>query len=118
MSGPRVEIRRLADFVLFEAKIGRIDEDPVSEVIDYCRRLAARVEELEKLATEFGWEEAEGPLRLAAALTENNRLRESATTSIRKCEQYWNEHNIPDAEIHAALELIHGALSIALKEKK
>ena len=24
-----------------------------------------------------------------------------------KCEQYWNEPNIPDAEIHAALEFIY-----------
>lgn len=25
----------------------------------------------------------------------------------QKCEQYWNAHNIGDAEIHAALEFIH-----------
>ena len=24
-----------------------------------------------------------------------------------KCEQYWNEHNIPDAEMHTILEWIH-----------
>ena len=25
----------------------------------------------------------------------------------RKCEQYWNEHNISDAEVHAILEFIY-----------
>lgn len=25
----------------------------------------------------------------------------------QKCEQYWNEHNISDEEIHAILEFIH-----------
>ena len=44
-----------------------------------------------------------------------SKLREAAATSIRKCEQYWNEHNIPDAEVHAALELIHGELRKALE---
>lgn len=24
-----------------------------------------------------------------------------------KCEQYWNEHNISDVEVHAILEFIH-----------
>jgi len=33
---------------------------------------------------------------------------EKAAAKVRvKCEQYWNEHNIQDEEIHAALEIIH-----------
>ena len=50
-------------------------------------------------------------------MAENQRLREASALAIRKAEQYWNEHNIPDAETHAALEIIHSALSAALKEK-
>ena len=33
--------------------------------------------------------------------------RELADNIIEKCEQYWNEHNIPDAEMHVILERIH-----------
>ena len=33
--------------------------------------------------------------------------REKLQAIIAKCEQYWNEPNIGDAEIHAALEAIH-----------
>jgi hypothetical protein len=25
----------------------------------------------------------------------------------RKCEQFWNEHNLGDAEVHVTLEFIH-----------
>jgi len=36
------------------------------------------------------------------------KSRDMAMHTIRvKCEQYWNEHNIDDAEIHAVLEFIH-----------
>jgi len=38
-----------------------------------------------------------------------------------KCEQYWNEHNICDAEIHAVLEFIHQqarAVATALQEPR
>ena len=31
----------------------------------------------------------------------------AAKDIIAKCEQYWNEHNINDAEVHCALEAIH-----------
>ena len=79
---------------------------------DYAR-LAARVRELEG-----DYADLYSQLRRWPELTaEITRLREAAATSIRKCEQYWNEHNIPDAEVHAALELIHSALYAALKEK-
>ena len=33
----------------------------------------------------------------------------------RKCEQYWNEPNICDAEIHAVLENIHEAAGRAAR---
>ena len=72
--------------------------------------LQARVEELENRYTGAHQVNLE-------VVAENKRLREAAARSIRKCEQYWNEHNIPDAEMHAALELIHSALYAALKEK-
>lgn len=47
-------------------------------------------------------------------MTEISReAREPFTSSdpirlvLDKCEQYWNEHNIPDEEMHAILEYIH-----------
>ena len=64
------------------------ERDDLKQRVDYCNKNARR---------------------------EITRLREAAETSIRKCEQYWNEHNIPDAEVHAALELIHGELRQALR---
>lgn len=83
-------------------------------VCDRIDRLAARVRELERMGTS---ESARLSKLVTKYQAENTRLREAAATSIRKCKQYWNEHNIPDAEMHAALELIHSVLYVALKEK-
>lgn len=50
----------------------------------------------------------------AALVEENRRLRGACETAKAKCEQYWNEHNIGDAEIHAALEFIQRSVSSTL----
>lgn len=46
--------------------------------------------------------------RLMDDFDKADRENKSRMRAIReKCEQYWNEHNIGDAEIHAVLEFIH-----------
>ncbi len=37
---------------------------------------------------------------------------------LMKCEQYWNEHNICDEEVHASLETIHRWASDAQQENE
>ena len=90
--------------------------------LETIRDLKARVEELEQEVVDHAkWartltdDPSSEPYR--KLLTENQRLREAAEAAMRKCEQYWNEHNIPDAEIHNTLEAIHLAMTAALKEK-
>lgn len=35
-----------------------------------------------------------------------------------KCEQYWNAHNIADAEIHAVLEFVHIRIEEMMQTKE
>jgi len=101
----------------YETDISNIwiaDKGWMVEYSDYAA-LAKRVDELE---FERDYYYAAADNRHVKKIQEQDaditRLRVAAATSIRKCEQYWNEHNIPDEEVHAALELIHNKLCKAL----
>jgi predicted nuclease with TOPRIM domain len=104
-----------ADYEVLAARIKELESnqidlnDMIERRDEAIARLAAKIAELEELfKTEHG-------VRIAAT-NEIKRLREAAWVAMRKCQQYWNEHDIPDAEIHAALETIHSAMTGALKE--
>ena len=55
--------------------------------------------------------------RRSAVQAEREALEPHLATIIRKCEQYWNEPNICDAEVHSILEFIHGEVR-AIRNRK
>lgn len=85
---------------------------------DQVRSLASEVLKLRREAQADGsliarWREKVDDLGV-----ENRKFREAAKEVRSKCEQYWNEHNIGDAEIHAVLEFIHSALTQPKEDTK
>ena len=82
-----------------------------SVVQDRAKGYAAAAEMIRELLDTWARNETD----LIRLRPERDLLRAAITAAQAKCEQYWNEANIGDAEVHAALKFIHSTLAEAAR---